>query len=253
MVTYPFGLYAWGVAQALVWLNDMEDALLGAKLRPPGIIVGDSTAFVRGAEHWTVYMQDVLQAVYERTGHKCILVACGGLAFYNTLVPSKTYQHVLHDIMLRCEAPRFMVWISMGNDIYPPRADMRAYERGLLVAVGSLLTQAYPYCRQHCILYGGSSEVWQYAKHFEAEACREYDRVCGAVCRYFQEYAAQSAAMRGRYLRLDARTGADLLQGVELVDRIGHMSAGSMAILRDFYTELVRWGMSGEAPVRSRL
>ena len=253
MVAYPFGLYAWGVAQALVWLNDRADVFLGAKPRPPGIIVVDS--FVQGAEHWTVYMQDVLQAVYERTGHKCILVACGGLAFYNTLEPKKTYKRVLRDIMECCGAPRFMVWVSMGNDIYPPRSDMRYQERGLLLAIGSLLTQAYSYCTQHCILYGGSSEVWQYGKHFDSEACAEYDRVCGAVCKYLQYYAAESKAMPGRYLRLDAMTGADLLQGVEpvatLVPRIGQISADSMPILRDFFTELVRWGMSGS--VRSRL
>ena len=246
MVTSPCALYAWGAAQALLWRNDVGEVSSGAKQRPPGIIVVDSGAFVRGAEHWSVYMQDVLQAVYERTGQRCILVARGGLAFCNGWDPSRTYQYVLQCITARCEAPRFVVWISLGNDLYPPRADMRAYEPGLLGAVGSFLTQAFAYCPQHCFLYGGSSEVWQYAKHFDSGACREYDRLCGTVCGYIR-------AQRGMYPGLDARTGASLLNGVELADRIGHFSAGSMPILRHFYAELVVWGMNDPPPVRSRL
>ena len=165
MVTSPCALYAWGAAQALLWRNDVGEVSPGAKQRPPGIIVVDSGAFVRGAEHWSVYMQDVLQAVYERTGQRCILVARGGLAFFHW-DPFRTYQYVLQCISARCEAPRFVVWISLGNDLYPPRADMRAYEPGLLGAVGSFLTQAFAYCPQHRFLYGGSSEVWQFPRHF---------------------------------------------------------------------------------------
>ena len=80
---------------------------------------------------WSVYMQDVLQAVYERTGQRCILVARGGLAFCNHRDPSWTYHHVLQRITARCDAPRFVVWKSLGKDLCPPRADMRAYEPGL--------------------------------------------------------------------------------------------------------------------------
>ena len=105
MVTSPCVLYAWGAAQALLWRNDLGEVSPGAKQRPPGIIVVDSGAFVRGAEHWSVYMKDVLQAVYERTGQRCILVARGGLAFCNGWDPSRTYQHY-YCIMARWEAPR---------------------------------------------------------------------------------------------------------------------------------------------------
>ena len=245
MVTSPCALYAWGAAQALVWRNDLGEVPPGAKHRPPGIIVVDSGAFVRGAAHWSVYMQDVLQAVYERTGQRCILVARGGLAFYHS-DPSRMYQYVLQCITARCEAPRFVVWISLGNDLYPPRADMRAYEPGLLGAVGSFLTQAFAYCPQHRFLYGGSSEVWQFSEHFGSGACREYDRLCGIVCGHIR-------AQRSMFSGLDARTGAELLHGVELADRIGHFSAGSMAILRHFYTVLVMWGMTTASPFRSRL
>ena len=99
--------------------------------RSSATLVSSSGVFVRGAEHWSVYMQDVLQAVYERTGQRCILVARGCLAFCNHRDPSWTYHHVLQRITARCEAPRFVVWKSLGKDLCPPRADMRAYEPGL--------------------------------------------------------------------------------------------------------------------------
>ena len=88
--------------------------------------------------------------------------------------------------------------------------------------------------------------MWQYSEHFGPEACREYDRLCGIVCGHIR-------AQRSMYSGLDARTGAELLYGVELADRIGHFSSGSIAILRQFYTELVKWGMNTASPVRSRL
>ena len=249
MATSRFAPYSLGAAEGLVWRSDLARAgpgHMGALQRPPGIIVVDSGAFLRGAELWSFFMQDVLRAVYERTGQRCMLVARGGLAFCNDRDPTRTYQYVLDRITECCEAPRFVVWISLGNDLYPPRADMRAYEPGLLGAVGSFLTQAFAYCPQHRFLYGGSSEVWQYAKHFDSGACREYDRLCGIVCGYIR-------AQRRMYSGLDARTGAELLHGVELADRIGHFSAGSIAILRHFYTVLVMWGMTTASPFRSRL
>ena len=131
MATYPFFLDVWGACHVLLWRVHQDDVLLGVKPRPSGIILADSLAFVRGAEHWTVYMQDVLQVVFERTGQRCILVARGGLAFCNHRDPSWTYHHVLQRITARCEAPRFVVWKSLGKDLCPPRADMRAYEPGL--------------------------------------------------------------------------------------------------------------------------
>ena len=93
---------------------------------------------------------------------------------------------------------------------------------------------------------GGSSEVWQYSEHFGPEACREYDRLCGVVCGHIR-------AQRGRYPGLDCSTGAGLLHGVELVDRIGHISADSMRDMRHFYTVLVTWGMITYSDFQSRL
>ena len=158
MGTSLFAPYALGAAQGLVWRCDLPRAVPGHRgppLSPPGIIVVDSGAFLRGAEHWSVYMEDVLQFVYEWTGQRCMLVARGGLAFSHDRDPTRTYQYVLDRIKECCEAPRFVVWISLGNDLYPPRSDMRAYEPRLLDAVGSFLTEAFAYCPENRFLYGG--------------------------------------------------------------------------------------------------
>ena len=87
--------------------------------------------------------------------------------------------------------------------------------------------------------------MWQYSQHFPQEACREYDRLCAMVCGHIQ-------SQRGMYPGLEAITGAPMLQGVALADRIGHFSEESMGQLRDFLRIVVKWGMAGTAS-RSRL
>ena len=234
MLASPF-LYAWGAVEVLyAW---------GA-VSPDGIIVSDSGAFIRGNEHWSVYMEDVLQALYERTGLRCMLVARGGLAFVNHWKPSCTYEHVLRAIKARCDVPGFVLWVSLGNDLYPPRPDMGSYQPRLLAALDSFLTEAFAYCPHNCFVYGGSSDVWQYYPDRGGPACREYDRLVGIVIEHILQH-------RRTYPQLDARTGADLLHGVQLADRIGHFSAASMGIIREFFTTVVSWASVERA--RSRL
>ena len=77
----------------------------------------DSVASVRGAADSSVYMQVVLQVVYERTGLRCILVAPGGLAFRKVCDASRTYHHGLHDVSPRI-TPYFlaeMVRLAWGT------------------------------------------------------------------------------------------------------------------------------------------
>ena len=114
---------------------------------------------------------------------------------------------------------------------------MREYEARLLAAVSLLVMEAVEYCPgRHCFMYGASTEVWQYGR-YGSKACREYDRLVDVVCGHI-------LASRSKYPGLVAVSGAGLLHGVELADRIGHFSSGSIPMLRAFYTQLVQWGMS---------
>ena len=234
MLASPF-LYAWGAVEVLyAW----------GSVSPDCIIVSDSGAFIRGKEHWSVYMQDVLQAVYERTGLRCMLVARGGLAFVNLWTPSCTYEQVLRAIQARCDVPAFVLWVCLGNDLYPPRPNMSSYQPRLCAALDSFLSEAFRYCPRNFFVFGGSSDTWQYYPDRGGPACREYDRMVGIVIEHILQH-------RRAYPQLDARTGADLLHGVQIADRIGHFSAASMGIIREFFISAVEWASVERA--RSRL
>ena len=109
-----------------------------------------------------------------------------------------------------------------------------------------LLSKALAYCPEHRFVFGGSSDVWQYSKYLPQEACKEYNRMCAMVCGHIQ-------SQRGLYPGLGAISGAPMLKGDALVDRIGHFSAEGMGKLRVFFRMLVKWGMADGIALRSRL
>ena len=214
-------------------------------LRADGIIVLDSGAYIRGVCHWTEYMAELLFHIYVTTGQRCIAVAQGGLSLVE-YSRGKSYEDVLKRIMSVFVAPKFMLWVALGNDLYPPKPNMQAYEAPLRRALQQLLSKAMAYCPEHRFVFGGSSDVWQYSKHFSQEACSEYDRLCAMVRGYIQ-------SQRGLYPGLGAITGASMLKGMALVDRIGHFSEEGMGQLRVFFQMIAKWGMAGGSTSRSRL
>ena len=232
-------------AALAVYLLDVVGDLAFRGLRADGIIVLDSGAKIRGARHWTEYMAEpeLFFHIYVATGQRCIAVAQGGLSFVE-YSGGKSYEYVLERITSVFVAPKFMVWVALGNDLYPPKPNMQAYEAPLRRALRQLLSKALAYCPEHRFVFGGSSDMWQYSKHFSQEACREYDRLCAMVRGYIQ-------SQRGLYPGLGAITGAPMLQGVALVDRIGHFSEEGMGQLRVFF-RMVRKMAAGNAS-RSRL
>ena len=243
-VSVAFSTVQVGAALA-VYLLDVVGDLAGRGLRPDGIIVLDSGAYIRGARHWTEYMAELLFHIYVSTGQRCIAVAQGGLTFVECSA-GKSFQCVLERITSLFIAPKFMVWVALGNDLYPPMLSMQAYEAPLRRSLQQLLSKALAYCPEHRFVFGGSSDVWQYSKYFPQEACIEYDRMCAMVCGYIQ-------SQRGLYPGLGAISGAPMLEGVALVDRIGHFSDDGMGQLRVFFRMLVKWGMADGIALRSRL
>ena len=237
-VSVAFSTLQVGAAVAVYLLDVFGDA---APSRVDGIIVLDSGAKIRGVRHWTEYMAELLFHIHVATGQRCIAVAQGGLSFVEYW-EATSYQYVLERITSIFVAPRFMVWVALGNDLYPPEPDMQAYETPLRRALQQFLSKALAYCPEHRFVFGGSSDVWQYSKYFPQEACKEYDRMCAMVCAYIQ-------SQRGLYPGL----GAPMLKGVALLDRIGHFSDESMGQLRVFFRMLVKWGMADDIALRSRL
>ena len=199
-----------------------------------GIFVLDSVAYINGSCHWTYYVAQLLLHVYVTTGQRCIAVARRGLAFAGR----NSYENVLNSIMSVLDAPKFMVWMACGNDLYPPRPNMQAYEDPLRKSLHHLLSKCMTYCAEHRFVFGGSSDVWQYSKHFPQSACIEYDRLCAMLVRYI-------LSQRTLYPGIGAITGSRMLQGLHLVDVIGHLSADSMPQLCLIFRMFARWGMAG--------
>jgi hypothetical protein len=243
-VSVAFSAFQGGAALA-VYLLDVVADLAGMALRADGIIVLDSGAYIRGACHWTEYMAELLFHIYVATGQRCIAVAQGGLSLVE-YSGGKSYEYVLKRITSVFVAPKFMLWVALGNDLYPPKPNMQAYEAPLRRALQQLLSRALAYCPEHRFVFGGSSDVWQYSKHFSQEACSEYDRLCAMVRGYIQ-------SQRGLYPGLAAITGAPMLKGVALADRIGHFSEEGMGQLRVFFRMFAKWGMACGSTSRSRL
>ena len=248
-VSVAYSTVQLGAALAVLVRYPVLGDLAGRSKLSDGIIVLDSGAYIRGARHWTEYMAELLFNIYVATGQRCIAVAQGGLSFvefWGASRTSKSYKHVLGRITSVFVAPKFMVWVALGNDLYPPRPCMQAYEAPLRRALQQLLCKAMAYCPEHRFVFGGSSDVWQYSKHFSQEAGRDYDRLCAMVRGYIQ-------SQRGLYPGLGAITGAPLLRGVALYDRIGYFSEEGIAQLRVFFRMLGKWGMAGGSASRSRL
>ena len=83
MVSGAFSTFPIGAALAVYLVDVFEDSL--DRLRADGIIVLDSTAYIRGTLHWTKYMTDLLYDIYMATGQRCIAVALGGMSFVGSL------------------------------------------------------------------------------------------------------------------------------------------------------------------------
>ena len=244
MATISFATVQVGAALA-VYLLDVVGDLAGGDAIVDGIIVLDSGAYIRGVRHWTEYIAEILFDTFLATGQRCIAVAQGGLSFVANR-RAKSYLYVLENVTSVFVAPRFMVWVALGNDLYPPEPDMQAYEVPLLSALQHFLCMAVSYCPEHRFVFGGSSDVWRYAQHFSKEACGEYDRLCAMFRAYIQSQHGLG------YIGLGAITGAPMLEGVALADRIGHFSEEGMGHLRVFFRMLAKWGMAGDS-LSSRL
>ena len=119
-----FSTFQVGNALAVYLLDVMVD-FAGTGFRADGIIVLDSGAYIHGTLHWTEYMAELLFHIYVATGQRCIAVAQGGLSFVENS-NGKSYEHLLQCIMSVFVAPKSMLWVVLGNDLYPPKPNMQA-------------------------------------------------------------------------------------------------------------------------------
>ena len=128
--------------------------------------------------------------------------------------------------------PRWVVWKSMGNDLYPPGSDRIPLSK-LVHAIEVFLRTAHNYwCPKHSLVFGGLSRTWGYSEKFGPDRAKAYDAGVQAI--------VDSMSIEG----YDVQNGADLLEGIVTVDTIGHVSDRSLPVLYKFFIALSqRWYM----------
>ena len=195
-----------------------------------GIFVMDGFAMIKGPESWQVYMAEILFEVWKATNKKCLAVVLGGASF-----GKGSYFDMLAVIRANFARPRFMVWISMANDLYPldgehPRQSF-LYEK-----TTRLLQVAARWVPEQRMVFGGASGVWGYSQSFSPMAVSFYDVKCINVTRYVRREG------------FSCITGGNIFIDMVLKDRIGHVSAESMPILIEGFRILTKWGMAKSQP-----
>ena len=204
-----------------------------------GIFVADSFAKLRGPRPWYYYLAIILFEVWKSTGMMCAAVVLAGACF-----DQGSYFDMLKVIIANFQKPRFMVWISMGNDLYPLswRAPGGTIEdKHLYEEVIRLLRFASKWVPEQRFVFGGSSSLWAYPETYSASLCIAYDAYCNMLTRQVQEWGP-----------FPCITGSRLFEGVRTADRIGHVNAYSLDIVIEGFRVLTKWGMAGSTP-RSRL
>ena len=119
----------------------------------------------------------------------------------------------------------------MGNDIYPP-GSQRGKLNGIVWEISRVMRVALRYCCHQRLVYGGSSTTWQYQQRYGEHGVQLYDKQVRAI-------------IDGVHEEGDVRciTGANLFGGLQLIDRIGHISPMSLPIVTLGIIVVAKWAM----------
>ena len=191
-----------------------------------GIFIVDSFFKIGRGWNWQQHVVSILLELYRSTGWRCLAVVIPGAGFL-----WGSYLRAIHVLRNIVASPRFMVWISMGNDVYPP-ALHRGNINGIVWEISKVMRVALMYCSHQRLVYGGSSWTWQYQQRYGEHGCHVYDN---QVREIIDRVHAQG----------DVRciTGANLFGGLQLIDRIGHISPMSLPGVTQGIIVLAKWAM----------
>ena len=204
-------------SDVMVGMNEMEY---------DGIFVVDSFFMLGGHWNWQQHVGTMLLELYWSTGWRCLAVVIPGAAFL--------WGSYLRAIQVLCNivaSPRFMVWISMGNDVYPPLSH-RGNVYSIVFEISKVMRVASRYCSHQRLVYGGSSSTWQYQQRYRQHSCFVYDNEVREII----DRVHDSGGVR-------CITGASLFEGLQLIDCIGHVSPLSLPIVANGIIVLGKWAM----------
>ena len=127
-----------------------------------GVFVVDGLAWKYGVD-WIRRIAIILEEIMKTVGVTCLmLVYTGPYPDWATLCDC-TYHQMLKVLMYNLYPPKWIVWISMGNDIMDQGKNLvdmdkvvnKVVENGI-----SLLDQANLWVPQNQLIYGGSAAMW---------------------------------------------------------------------------------------------
>lgn len=174
----------------------------------------------------------ILNNIRTLTGYKVLLIQHLGARLGNDTVPdiSKT-MHIFPLV-----ADFFVLWLVMGNDLYPP-GRFYYHQDELIDKASGLISGVYkkqqsPYGHQ-MFVFGGSAETWQYRLSYEQDACNMYDKSVN--------YMVQGLRKRIRDKRCIVVSGAAVFQNLEMDDRIGHISRRSVDLFSQQLALCLPW------------
>ena len=207
-----------------------------------GAILTDSLlAFPPGRLEETAMV--VLKAVYRETGLSFLLVVKpgarigdGGAGSYaDMLLFLNRYLQATNKRSIAQSSLQYLLLVSGGNDIYSyiwsgwyqsgsSLATTLAGAKALARSMRDFSFGDAPVQRAACI-FGGSSTLWRYRAWAAVEDCDRYDQDVAQVVTAMKEY-------------LTVGDGVEELTGVEIVDRIGHVSPQA---LQQMAQAVVKW------------
>ena len=200
-----------------------------------GVFMVDSFAMVRGPSAWQAYLVLILRIAMHLSGDPAAAVVCPGASFGNG-----KFARAYHRIRPLFARPRWMVWLAMGNDLYPPGTPVVVEQ---VWDLGSrLIAAARSWCPNQRLVFGGSSQLWRYHLHFPAALCDAYDH-----------YVREAADMYTGNA-IPCISGDSVFAGIVTADRIGHVSYRSLRELSLAFGMLATWAASpfpyGDMPAK---
>ena len=244
-----------------------------------GIIVMDQFGMIEGNMKfksmdvnvpWQSMLGTLLYEVYLRTGLKCVAICMEHAVFDETDHNIWSYGYMMHWMSYYFYPPRFMLWVSQGNDVYPlldppesfyPEDRIRSKASVISQQVSTLLTAARSFCAEQRMVFGFDSETLELYRYKDGSMCAAYDTCCEAVTHQVRTLARRPSRTVYHSWSLFAKrpgvdsilsdwehtfpciSGARLFNGIHFEDG-GRVSYQSFSILCKAFTVLTKWGMT---------
>ena len=191
------------------------------------MMICDSFMMLQGVTEWYQLACEIMLQVYLRTRILCMLVVAPGASFKNGM-----YDAVFHLVRQCVVAPEALVWIAMGNDIFPP-GDKRIQRNFWMVddSIRKLFRRTRVFCRDQYLIFGGTSNLWMYHNTMDKMHLRVYDAMVTDLVEIV------------RNMGYPCMTGYGAFNGVEVVDNVGHVSEASKEIITEGLCIVAKWAM----------